>query len=385
MVPEPAAGHLDRKTCPARAPLYEAFFDECRRFLHDPSSREGYGKKAWACLAREGLTKELVARTPIGLLGDCSQMRARLVERGFSPQEVRESELAADPRLPGRLVGPIRDAQGEIVAFWARDPEGQSPRFLFKGDWKRQTPAIGLEVALPVVADGSLGLLLVEEIFDALWLQAQGFLGVAAVGGSLADLTSARWEAMASLGVGCVTLAPRGGRSADRLLENALDSAYAARRAPAVLVLPPDAWGEFRSINDLVRRGGIEGLCSALDRGVVHGYDRKARLLLARHRNGSVWTESSKLAAWNEAVRFYRQRTRAGVEDLDEFFVPPIAVELGIRWDLARFCPADPTPRSGVEAETPGIPSPPDRTHSQLPRGYCPIHRCHPLECFCFD
>ncbi len=385
MVPEAAASHLDRETCSPRMPLYEAFLDVCCQFLHDPSSRPGYGEKAWACLAREGLTKELVARTPIGLLGDCASMRARLVERGFSSQEVREAELAADPRLPGRLVGPIRDAQGQIVAFWARDPEDQSPRFLFKGDWKRTTPAIGLDVALPVVADGSLGLLLVEEIFDALLLQALGFSGVAAIGGPLADLTATRWEAMAAMGIGCVTLAPKGGRSANRMLETALDHAYAARRAPAVLVLPPEAWGEFRSINDLVRRGGLEWLGSALDRGVVHGYDQKARRMLARHRDGSVWTHSGKLAAWNEAVRFYHQRTRAGVEDLDEFFVPPIAAELGIRWDRTRFCPADrPTP-SGVEAETPDLSSPPEQTKSRLPEGYCPIHRCDPLRCFCFD
>ena len=134
-------------------------------------------------------------------------MRAALAQADFTREEIRTSGLLADPRLPGRLVGPITDQTGRIVSFWAWDPTGQPPRWLYlKQDWKRQVGLYGIDVALPATADGTRNLLVVEEILDALLLHSHGLLQAAAIGGSAREMTSDRWHRLAAMGVRCATL-----------------------------------------------------------------------------------------------------------------------------------------------------------------------------------
>lgn len=391
--------------------LAEVFLRLCRQHLHQAVG-EAPDEPARVALSRRGIDRAMAVALPLGLLFDCGQMRACLAQQGFTPAEVRAAELAADPRLPGRLIGPVRDPSGQIVTLWALDVQGRRPRLLFHRPWKHRVPVVGLEVALPAVAGGSLPLVLVEDILDAMLLHGMGFTRAAAVAGSFAEMTPARWESLARSGVDSVVLVPPPGSENTSILEQTLDHAYRAAAAPAISVWDPGQKGRCRSLNQWLQRRGTEALEAAIGRRALPGYSAKARLLIGRHRPAAGWNQSARQAAWAEAVNFYRARLPFGVEALDQWFVPPVVSELAITWDVNRFCPAESQPvvlsppvadragesspgspggetsqaQAGLQAgQQPGHPLPDRARRTALSAGYCPLHHCHPLACFCFD
>lgn len=397
---------------PVRPELAEAFLRMCCEHLHEAAA-DAPDEPARLALSRRGIDRSMAIRLPLGLLFDCTQMRKRLAQQGFTPAEVRETELAADPRLPGRLIGPVRDPKGQLVTFWALDVHGRRPRLLFHRPWKHRVPVVGLEVALPAVAGGKAPLVLVEDILDAMLLHGMGFAQAAAVAGSFAEMTPARWELLAQLGVDSVVVVvlPPGSDKGPKL-ERAIDQAYQAAAAPVIWVWTPRQKGACRSLNDWFQRRGIEALEAAIGRHAVPGYSAKARLLLARHRPATGWTEAARRAAWAEAVRFYQARTPFGVEPLEQWFVSPLVAELAITWDVGRFRPAETErvsaslPATGHLAESSQTAATTEASQSQaepqagrqtektpshrvrrtaIPAGYCPLHHCDPLACFCFD
>ncbi len=354
-----------------RPDLAEAFLRLCCEHLHEAA--DAPDEPARVFLSRRGIDRSMAIRLPLGLAFDCGQMRARLVEQGFTPAEVRAAELAADPRLPGRLIGPVRDPNGHMVTLWALDMHGRRPRLLFHRPWKHRVPVGGLDVALAAVAPGTAPLVLVEDLLDAMLLQGMGLAHAAAVAGCLAEMTPARWESLARLGVGSVVLVVRPGAEAHPMMERALDQAYQAAAAPAISVCTPWQKAPCRSLNEWLQRRGVEALQAAIGRRALPGYSVKARLLLNRHRPATGWNEAARRAAWAEAASFYRARLPFGVAPLDQWFVPPVASELTITWDASRFCPAEPQPPPAPMRRRPASP------------GRCPLHHCDPLACFCFD
>jgi hypothetical protein len=137
----------------------------------------------------------------LGLFIERDLVRQGLLGAGFTPEQIDASALADDPRLAGRLVGPIRDRWGRIVSFWARHPEGHPPKFLFKGRWKEEAGLFGLDVALHPASGGSGDLIVVQRILDAILLQSRGLRRVAAIGGPPSDLDRRRWQRLAALGL----------------------------------------------------------------------------------------------------------------------------------------------------------------------------------------
>ncbi len=355
----------------------------------------------------------MAVRLPLGLLYDCAQMRAAMAEQGFPQDQVRASELAADPRLPGRLIGPVRDAAGQLVTFWALDLGAGRPKLLFHRAWRHRVPVVGLDVAAQAANKGQSPLVLVEDILDALLLHSLGFACAAAIAGSFAEMTEARWQSLAEIGIGSVVLLVPPAPRIDGALERSLDLAYQAKPAPEVHVLFPGKKGPRRSLNEWLQRCGVEALEAAIRRRALPGYTAKARFLLARHRPADGWTDEARRAAWAEAVRFYQARIPFGVESLERWFVPPVETELGIAWDIARFrsaaavpAAAQPPPKrtaaqpSGSRSDAGREPAsaqalaqdlgPAAEQNPPAPRraaslGYCPLHRCDPLACFCFD
>ena len=393
-----------------RPELAEAFLRLCCEYLHT-AAPQAMAEPVRTWLARRGIDRSMAIRLPLGLLFDCAQMRSALARQGFTKEEIRASELAADPRLPGRLMGPVRDADGNIVTFWALDVQDRRPRLLFHRAWKHRVPAVGLEVALPALSGKTAPLVLVEEIVDAMLLHGTGFARAAAVGGSFAEMTTQRWEALARLGVGSVALVLLPRPETAGTLERALDQAYQATAAPSVQVLFSWQKGPRRTLNEWFQRRGPQALEAAIDRRALPGYTAKARLMLDRHRPAAGWDDHARRAAWAEAVRFYQARLAFGVEPLERWFVPPVASELAIAWDLARFRPADTEPRPAAANQDPSAtppqtpqdaepatvqsqaqspqeaprPSPAPQPPTATSLRYCPLHHCDHLACFCFD
>ena len=197
-----------------------------------------------------GLSTGETDALPLGLLADCRRMRDTLEAKGFSREETSASQLMADPRLSGRIVGPIRNEHGRIVGFWARQPDSQTPRLLFRGTWKQAVPVFGLDVALQAGRDVGHPLILVEDLFDVLLLHAKGLLHAGAALGPVAEMTPKRWEQLATLGVRQVILCPSSPSQAAGLTERALGNAGQAIRrtqdipvASGPIPTPRKRWG----------------------------------------------------------------------------------------------------------------------------------------------
>jgi hypothetical protein len=361
---------------------------------------------------------------PIGLFMGGQWVRQQLLAAGFAPEEIDASALADDPRLAGRLVGPIRNRFGRILSFWAHHPEDRPHKFLFKGKWKDEAGLFGLDVARvpcprPRGHDASGDehghedvamppVIVVQRLLDALLLQSKGLPGAVAIGGSPRELGKRRWQQLSALGSRRVILAFDTGvgrisnpstanatdyksvSGADDSLHDtltALERALRVKPAIEVFVLPPESLRGYRDPAELLRAEGAAALEEVLEAGPVHAYRFKASAILGRHRAGRGWTDAGRHAAWKEAVEFYALQGRRAAPNLDRHFVPAIVAGLERTWDT--FEPIAGNHGQPEAPEPPAeVPDGPGEPRPSVPRrlsGTCPIHGCDATSCFCFD
>jgi len=191
--------------------LQERFVVCCQWFLQSGSPSD----PAWAA-ARQHLSARAFAasrfcKLPIGFFPGAEALRLGLIKAGFTREEIQESSLLADSRLPGRLLGPIRDPDGRPVSFWARACDQPGARHLYlHRDWRRHTPLFGLDVALAGVAAQGGDMIVVEDFLDAIWLHDHGVQHVAAVGGPARCAGQECWKWLAGFGIRRVRLVTRG-------------------------------------------------------------------------------------------------------------------------------------------------------------------------------
>lgn len=309
--------------CEQQTQIQEAFFLQTYQLFHE-SEPEHRGQRAAArrFLRQRGFPLEELPQVPLGLMIEPSAMRHRLADAGFTREEIEASHLVADDRLAGRLIGPVRDAQGRIVNFWARHPGDERPAYLFlTGNWKQQVPAFGLDIAL---GEADKPLVLVEGLLDALLLQALGLRHGAAVGGRIAELTRQRWQQLGGLDVAQAVLVPTRRKGVDAELAAAAEMSLSSAGVPEVWVVPPEALGEAASLADYATREGVEAAEALLERDAITGLRFLALELLGRHRAGKRWTKRSREAALEEAHRIYNAHRADHEESLIEHFVPPI-------------------------------------------------------------
>ena len=174
---------------------------------------------------------------PSGYFPSAEPIWHGLLRDGFSADEIRASNLLADSRLPGRVVGPIRDASRRIVSFWAKQPQHLEHSLYLSSDWKEQAGVFGLDEAYPVVAYGRHDLVLVEDFWDAILLHSHGCLGVGAIGTSPAEIGPRRWERLDELGIHRVTLVVDSFHDSHEACVAAVRQAAFSRRGPAIYCL----------------------------------------------------------------------------------------------------------------------------------------------------
>ena len=107
--------------------LGERLLSDARRFLQCDAADPELRAVCHNCLGSLGFDLQQLDSLPIGVFLSPSVMKEGLLRAGFRPEDIIASGLVSDPRVAGRLIGPIRNAKGQILNFWARHPEGLRP------------------------------------------------------------------------------------------------------------------------------------------------------------------------------------------------------------------------------------------------------------------
>lgn len=154
--------------------------------------------EAKAYLERRGLDEETVRLWGLGYAPDIGEaLASRLSREGFSLAECRELFLVDQDagggyydRFRGRLMFPIRDERGELVAFGGRVLGDAHPKYINSGDtpiYKKSRVLYGLDRAKNAIVEMK-SVVLVEGYLDVIACHLAGQTNaVASLGTSLTD------------------------------------------------------------------------------------------------------------------------------------------------------------------------------------------------------
>jgi len=163
------------------------------------------GREALDYLQRRGLGDEAIARFRLGYApADRGTLRPYLLGLGFSDADLLEVGLTKRPddgRAPyaffrHRVIFPVADRRGRVVAFGARLLEGDGPKYLNSPDtslFHKGQLLYGLSRARQAAADGA-ALIVAEGYMDVITLVEAGFAGAVAPLGTA--LTESQIEAL---------------------------------------------------------------------------------------------------------------------------------------------------------------------------------------------
>jgi DNA primase len=166
--------------------------------LHTPAAA---GARAYA--ERRGLAPETLERFQIGFAPESwDAARGHLTARGFTPDElVLAGVLTRNPesgavydRFRNRLIIPIRDTQGRVIAFGARALGEQEPKYLNSPQspiFDKGSVLFALDLARRAIRQSELAVI-VEGYLDAISAHQAGFSNVVAQMGTALTETQLR-------------------------------------------------------------------------------------------------------------------------------------------------------------------------------------------------
>ena len=229
--------------------------------------------RAHAFLTQYGFESNDIETLGFGLYPEPGEVEDYLKRCGFAEQAVRNSGLTRDRRgdrrgdWAGCLVLPIDDETGRCVDLAVIDPAPGPHRVmrvgLVRGAEASGVVAYGLRNALQYSqGKGQRGdrkgtLVLTEDLLEACLLNVRGFGPVAAIGGEGGTFVARRWEELARLGIGTVTLAFREDAGRHDAVRDCLVHALRARTAPEVFVLEPTGPADCETLAETVRVHGV--------------------------------------------------------------------------------------------------------------------------------
>lgn len=107
-----------------------------------------------------------------------------LAQRGIDPATASEFGVGLYPGpglMRGRIVIPIRNAHGQLVAYAGRAPDGRLPKYKLPAGFRKSLELFNLPRAM---ATGSRTVILVEGYFDCMRVHQAGFPWVVGLMGS---------------------------------------------------------------------------------------------------------------------------------------------------------------------------------------------------------
>lgn len=192
------------------------------------------GKAAMDYLAGRGLDDPAIGRFRLGFApGKGDGLKQALTGQGYSEDVLVEAGLLGRPddgratydRFRGRVIFPIADRKGRVVAFGGRILEGDGAKYLNSPEtplFHKGRMLYNMDHAAPAVRDGA-DLIVAEGYMDVIALDRAGFHGaVAPLGTALTeDQIGALWK-VADEPVLCFDGDEAGGRAAVRAADRAL-------------------------------------------------------------------------------------------------------------------------------------------------------------------
>lgn len=263
-------GHKDR--------LIEALTEAARHYGRVlTSSRESGPAAAREYLAGRGFGSDVAKRWGLGFAPGRGELVRHLTTEGFSPEEIVAANLgfAADDgrlkdRFYNRIMFPIADLQGRVIAFGGRVVGAGEPKYLNTNDtpvFHKSANLFGIDRAKgPITATGTA--IVVEGYTDVIALSEAGVTNVVATLGTA--LTRQHLRLLGRFAKRVVYLFDgdeAGMRAADRAVEfidaTATPEAGTARVTLDVAVIP-----DGMDPADLVSAHGAEGLSALVDAAV---------------------------------------------------------------------------------------------------------------------
>lgn len=135
----------------------------------------------------------------LGFFPSIEMIWPELRKMGFSKEEIRETGLCGDTRWEGRVIGAWRSRSGRLLTLWSRDIGGHADaktKYLMLPGGGKEAP-FGIDLIHGNEA------IIVEGIFDAMTLQANGFPALA-IGGM--EISTRQIESLNALGLKQITL-----------------------------------------------------------------------------------------------------------------------------------------------------------------------------------
>jgi len=133
--------------------------------------------------------EQVVKNKPLGFeLKGIDMEHPYLAERGISKETARKFGLgyfSGRGSMSGRIVIPIHNERGELVAYAGRSINGSEPRYKFPSGFRKSLELFNLHRA--VLNDDNRRVVVVEGFFDCIQVSQAGFASVALMGCSMSS------------------------------------------------------------------------------------------------------------------------------------------------------------------------------------------------------
>ncbi|HYE48070.1 MAG TPA: DNA primase [Azospirillaceae bacterium] len=273
-MPVPQATPQERQKFERQKSLYDLVERAAR--WYEEQLFQPQGRQALAYLRGRGLNEEAIARFRLGYApSDGAPLRAELAKAGYGDADLVEVGLFRRPddgRSPfaffrNRVMFPVSDRRGRVVAFGGRIMEGEGPKYVNSSDnplFHKGQLLYGMSRARQAAADGQT-LIVTEGYMDVIACVLAGFEGAVAPLGTAMTETQIQvlWK-----------LAPEGNRTPILCFDGDNAGRRAAARAVERLLplLVPDHsvrvafMPEKEDPDSLIRAGGASAFQAVLDR-----------------------------------------------------------------------------------------------------------------------